>query len=521
MASHDDNYNVARQLGWTPIEDNPNLWENDGTKLMIGTGHLTTGFTRERCDEPCDTPNHFAEETITVDSFSGFCLAGVCVRMNTTEDSMYYGAVDPEGGAGAAFINKYVNGTPTDGASSGSIAAWSTGVPHVVKLVANDSDLELFIDDVSVVTWTDTDVTTGLRTGHVAWGANGALFYFDDHHGEDLSAVGNPANLVGSQVGSAAHLEWDASSGAIDYSIFRRTPQTGALFVPGTDSPLVSGVTDLYYDDITSPADYDYEVFGRLSSPVTPAVASITKTQVRANASTVGITITKPANLADGDVLYAFIGRSLYSNTTGFTCSGWTPLGSAGAVSGNDVQGTMLRKVITNAAGEPSSYTFIASGFSSTVSMVGFIARVTGGDTTTPEDATSLIGSGTNDATPAGRSINTATDDALVIQFCVLSLATTATKTWGVPSGWTPGDDIAETSSTTDIQGGIAYKTQASHGATGTDAWTHAANDSTTEWLTGIVAIKPASSVETWTDGSDVVPVSIVSVWVPQVLAAS
>jgi hypothetical protein len=247
------------------------------------------------------------------------------------------------------------------------------------------------------------------------------------------------------------------------------------------------------------------------------SVGNIQKTQVRVAAST-GITITKPTGLVDGDVLYAFIARSLYSNTTAFSCSGWTALGSAGSTTGNDVQGTILRKVITSASGEPSNYTFVASGFASVVSMVGFIIRVAGADTTTPEDATTLIGVGADDATPAGRSITTVTNGALAIQFNALSLATTATKTWGVPSGWTPGDNIAETSSTTDLQGGIAYKTQTTAGATGTDAWTHSANDATTEWLTGIVAVKPY--IPTYTSGSVLATGTITApAWVPQIIS--
>lgn len=221
------------------------------------------------------------------------------------------------------------------------------------------------------------------------------------------------------------------------------------------------------------------------------AFGNATSNQVRAAAST-GITITKPSSLANGDVLYAFITRSLYSTTTAFTCSGWTSLGSAGSTSGNDIQGTMLRKVITNAAGEPANYTFAVSGFASTVSMVGVIVRVTGANNTKPEDATSLIDRGTNDATPAGRALSSVTYDTLALQFCSLSLGTTATKTWGVPSGWTNAANNAETSSTTDIQAGVAYKTMSAPGSSGTDVWTHTADDSTTEWLTGIVVVRSA-----------------------------
>jgi hypothetical protein len=76
----------------------------------------------------------------------------------------------------------------------------------------------------------------------------------------------NPANLTVTPSGTTNALAWDASAGAIDYSIFRRTPPTGVPFVPGTDTPIASGVATLSYNDLgLSPATYEYEVFGRLT----------------------------------------------------------------------------------------------------------------------------------------------------------------------------------------------------------------------------------------------------------------
>jgi hypothetical protein len=46
-----------------------------------------------------------------------------------------------------------------------------------------------------------------------------------------------------------------------------------------------------------------------------------------------------------------------------------------------------LRKVITNAAGEPSSYQFLTAAGAGTNQQTAVMVQVRGADTTTPEDA--------------------------------------------------------------------------------------------------------------------------------------
>ena len=229
----------------------------------------------------------------------------------------------------------------------------------------------------------------------------------------------------------------------------------------------------------------------------TPAVRSAASTGVSA-ACTTGVTVTKPSGVADGDVLFAFVSKTNYSNTAAFTCSGWTEIssGTRGTTTGNDRHVTILRKVITNAAGEGSNYTFVTT-FGTTCSMCATIICVSGADTTTPEDiSVPSITFGSNDATPASRDSTSVTAGALVLSYCQLSLATTAVKTWGAPSGYTApsGGDTSIAASSLNNQHGVAYKTLATAGAAGTNVWTHTADDATTENSRAIVIVRPAAT---------------------------
>ena len=149
----------------------------------------------------------------------------------------------------------------------------------------------------------------------------------------------------------------------------------------------------------------------------------------RANTQTVGVTVTHgwssgAGTLADGDVLYAFLGMGDDPGTGWVdSLSAWTALTSTNQVTstGNDRSSGVLRKVITDAATEPSTYTFRRSGNSATDNIAAIVVRVRGADTTTPEDATPTASQGSNDFTPAGVNIDTATDGALILTFHLAS----------------------------------------------------------------------------------------------------
>lgn len=212
-------------------------------------------------------------------------------------------------------------------------------------------------------------------------------------------------------------------------------------------------------------------------------------------APTTGVTVTKPAGLADGDVLYAFVAKSNYANTADFTCSGWTQVstGTQGDIlgAGNDVHVNVLRKVITSAAGEPADYAFVTTD-ATTRQMAAIIACVRGANTATPENVVLGNFAASDDATPASRNLTTTVDNTLVLQFCMLSLGSTATKTWGAPSGYADGFSQTGTASAgSDVQIGVAYAVKAVAGAMGTNVWTHTANDATTENMTVALSVAP------------------------------
>ena len=228
-----------------------------------------------------------------------------------------------------------------------------------------------------------------------------------------------------------------------------------------------------------------------------PAVVTADCTTNSATAApTTGITITKPTNLANGDVLFAVAAKNSYANTTRWTCSGWTEVtsGTVGITTGNDRHFCILRKSIFDAAGEPANYTFV-TGDSTSRNLAGTIVRVTGADPYNPLDiATPTVTFASNDATPASRAATTVTDNALVLQFCILCMDSgTALKTWGAPSGYSTHANLSvgNTTGTLELQIGWAYKTQATKGAVGTNVWTHTADDATSENGIAVVCVRP------------------------------
>jgi len=99
-------------------------------------------------------------------------------------------------------------------------------------------------------------------------------------------------------------------------------------------------------------------------------------------AATTGTTLTiaKPTNLADGDLLVAFV----YNQVSGGTVtppSGWSLLSADTAASPRTTG--VYGKVVTSAAGEPATYQW---GFSTTARNIGCVFRVLGANNAAPLD---------------------------------------------------------------------------------------------------------------------------------------
>lgn len=225
------------------------------------------------------------------------------------------------------------------------------------------------------------------------------------------------------------------------------------------------------------------------------------------NAGTTGITVTKPSGLADGDVLVAFI--SAGDDPGGdFTCSGWTnPSGYSGASSyqttpGNDGNSAVLIKVVTDAASEPSSYTFVNTN-SGNINIAGFVAAFSGVDNSTPIDDIEST-TGTNDWTPTVDALTTVVDGEMMVTCHAGLIGGASSKTAGAPSGMTLVGTIAESRNTgLFISSEMAYAIQTTAGTFSPGSWTGTPDDSSSEWHKYTIALNPSSvaAYELWSAG--------------------
>lgn len=282
MTSLSDNYNGARQLTWVPID----LYGGGAYSYDLVTDHLLGGggtgapANQNKAEQTGATTTDQQEvsETFTITGdLSNETSCWVISRKDPSASVMtYYSAsyINNTAGGGWITIGKRLVGVETSLLGLTDVTGWALGVPHILKIRITGTtitQLDCFIDGVLVGTTNDASspIIGNKYAGHgsieISGGVNVA---FKDFLAQDIGASpsGDPTNLVVTQVGSDAHLVWDTSTGALDYSIFRRTPQTGALFVPESDTPLASGISALSYtDDTVGIADYDYQVFGRLT----------------------------------------------------------------------------------------------------------------------------------------------------------------------------------------------------------------------------------------------------------------
>lgn len=216
---------------------------------------------------------------------------------------------------------------------------------------------------------------------------------------------------------------------------------------------------------VAGSADVDSSVtLVTASSAVAPAAAGDTTTGF-ANTGT-AVTINKPTNLITGDLLVA----AVYSRNAGadFTSipTGWTSVAPA---NGDNVPVGVVRiyyKNVTNAAGEPSTYTWSGGGSGRNV---GVMTRVTGAINTSPIGVV-----GNNDvliSTPDRiilPSVTTTTDLPLLIMVGAINTTGGVVASVTLPDGGTvvgmanTNTGSSESSLTLAVQAGVAT------GATGT-----------------------------------------------------
>jgi len=115
------------------------------------------------------------------------------------------------------------------------------------------------------------------------------------------------------------------------------------------------------------------------------------------------ITIGKPAGTVQNDVMICLIGTSSVTATQP-TLAGWTEVGSG--LSGSSMSGASWCYYRVAGASEGSDYTF--DGLRSTDDSSGFIASLTGIDTSTPFDAFGASQGGSPNTTSVTTVVNNA-----------------------------------------------------------------------------------------------------------------
>jgi hypothetical protein len=181
------------------------------------------------------------------------------------------------------------------------------------------------------------------------------------------------------------------------------------------------------------------------------------------------MTVNKPAGVVDGSVLFAAFE---YDSTLSLTApSGYTLVRRFSGTGSTAV----YYKIITNAAGEPASYTFTGNGDD----WLGIIVPVSGANTTTPVDVSTVNNGYGGTLTATG--VTTSGPNRLLLAFAGMD--------WGPGSPYTPPGGMTELD---DRGNGLvsftaAHVTQAGAGASGNKVFTASDTD---VWGAVLVAVQ-------------------------------
>jgi hypothetical protein len=193
--------------------------------------------------------------------------------------------------------------------------------------------------------------------------------------------------------------------------------------------------------------------------------------------------LNKPANVADGDLLVAFI----YNQTSGGTVTppaGWALLSAD--FSSPRTCGWYYKPIPSAAAETATSYTFT---FSVSARNVNVLFRVTGADLTNPVDVVSSTQATYSSASATAASITTTRDGSLVLCGTFINDSTAQTGTFTQPSGYTDiyqGQTPSGSTSAIDVSAIVATTAGASGTATVTRSYTPVNGHA---WLVAIAAL--------------------------------
>lgn len=219
-------------------------------------------------------------------------------------------------------------------------------------------------------------------------------------------------------------------------------------------------------------------------------------------AGATGVVVTHGFSLVNGDVLLAVVGAA-EADQTAFACSGWTvvPSSYSEAAGGADRASALLYKVITNAGGEPSSYTFTRTGDATTIAQGVLILQTRGISTVTPLDASVVVADIQNDMTPDAPDITTATSGALIIttQVCVNEGGSSdpfSDVTPTAPATMTLVDSriVSDASTDNDLFVTMAYVVAGTAGAYTFGSWQHTGGEAFNDSVVTTIALAPTAA---------------------------
>jgi hypothetical protein len=192
------------------------------------------------------------------------------------------------------------------------------------------------------------------------------------------------------------------------------------------------------------------------------------------------IVITKPAAVANDDVLVAGITVNGGTDITITPPSGWTLIRRTN--NGGNVGIASYYHVVTSAGSEPVSYSWGLATSGATRRASGGILRYTGVDTANPIDVDN--GGTGSSSSPTAPTVTTTAANDLVVGFFGLD----ENATFTAPGGMNERYDVANTDSSGPTTEAADY-TQASAGATGTKA---ASATQSNDWAAQLVALNSA-----------------------------
>jgi len=272
----------------------------------------------------------------------------------------------------------------------------------------------------------------------------------------DGTAPAAPTGLAISLTSIAVNLDWNDNSETdrAGYNVYRSANVAGPF--TKLNASLLS---NSQYSDPGAPGGtlyYQITAVDTSGNASTPAVISVKKISFRAAATAKTtnkkLTISKPAGLANGDVMLASI--TVASTASATAPTGWTLIGTS--LTSGSMRQTIYWRVA--AASEPASYTW---NFTGNQNAVGGIVAYSGAATTGPIISGQANSSSTSITAP---TVTTTADNSLVVGFFGIAASTTVSP----PSGMLEQAELStQASAKSKVTTEIADTIQSLAGASG------------------------------------------------------